>query len=374
MLKRCKRFLRRKIKLLLIHLLNVFFWFKRETRSLPEDPKKILICNIASFGDVVISTVVLPVLKRRYPKAELGFLLSSQTAEVLQDHPFVSYLHTFDHWYRNWRRGVWRAFIEHVKGRYRVIKEIQKCGYDMAIDLYPVFWMSILPLLSKTKIPIRIGYSIEGYSHLLTHSIPLRALPQYKGKTHLNLLEILGIDVSQDSPFPFCVSKKAPQRGFIQDYIVVHMGTSYALKEWNIQKWSQVIQTLSDQGEKVILTGKGNREQMLCDRVSSTVKCMNYCNQLSWSEFASVVQHAKLLISVDSVAVHLASAVLAPCIVLFAGISCMTTWNPPYPLCQALMKQVRCSPCLNRQGCKSMTCIQEIQPKEILRHAKKLLC
>jgi heptosyltransferase-3 len=119
------------------------------------------------------------------------------------------------------------------------------------------------------------------------------------------------------------------------------MGTSHQPKEWDVDKWIELIHLLHEKKFTVVLTGLGAREQINCNRVSSATGCYNYCNQLEWPDFAHVIQHAKAMISVDTAAVHLAAAVQTPSVILFAGINSPHMWVPPYPLCKVLMHRVR---------------------------------
>lgn len=353
--------------------LNAIFWFFKKRFPIPTSAKRILICNTASFGDVVIATTVLPVLKQQYPNCEIGFLTASKTAEVLKNHPLVSFHHTIDHWFWNQEKGLFSSLFLYFIDFIRVKKEIKKCRYDLAIDLYPHVFLSAIPLLWSAKVFARAGHSVRGFSNLLTAVAFPQSPHEYMGQTHLNLLKNLGIDPSWANPLPVYTHHQQTLKLPPKSYIVVHMGTGYKLKEWNTQKWISVVQRLIEQGERVILTGKGDQEQMRCDFVASQTGCLNYCNQLNWAQFSSAIQQAKLLISVDSSAVHLASAVYLPCVVLFSGVSAMAIWKPIYPLCIALMKPIACAPCLSREGCHLMSCIQEIEPEKVIFHANRLL-
>ncbi|MDP1607989.1 MAG: glycosyltransferase family 9 protein [Chlamydiales bacterium] len=311
----------------------------------------------------MISTTVLPALKREFPGCEIGFLLASPAAELLQSHPFVDRVHVFDHWYANRRKGVFRAIVDHLRGGSRAIKEIRQMRYEIAIDLQPYF-PNAIPLLFKAKIPVRIGYSTGGFSNLLTESVSWSA--EYMGRHHLNLLAHVKIDTSKDSPLPNYIVSQKPDCEFPPGYFAVHMGTAHCLKEWDEKKWIELICEMQKQGRKVILTGYGKEEQLRCDRVSLAAGCLNYCNRLGWSDFAFAIQQAKLVISVDSVTVHLAAGTKTPLIVLFAGMNDPGQWVPSYSKCRSIMKRVPCAPCFERRGCSHMSCIRDIEVKEVL--------
>lgn len=352
-------FVRRPLSNAVLSLANFLCPRRNQADPISASPKKILLCNIAHFGDLIISTTVLPVLKKQYPHCEIGFLTGSAPGKaVLKDHPLVSRVHFFDHCYLHRANGKCKAALHHKITLARALKEIRETRYDMAIDLYSYF-PNAIPLLAKAKIPIRIGYTTGGFSNLLTHPVAWHFHDRYVGFAHLHLLETLGIATQEESPLP-CYHFKKKQG----DHVVVHMGSGSPLKEWSVPRWIELIKQCEARGWKICLTGKGAREGELCAQVTAATHATNLCNQLDWAGFVSTVQEARLLIAVDSAAVHTAAAASTPTIVLYAGMNSPHMWLPPN--CKGMMQRVPCAPCFNKNGCASMACIQEISVAEVL--------
>lgn len=355
-------FVRRPLSNAILLFLSWLFRCKKGKSSIPKSPKKILLCNIANFGDVVISTAVLPVIKRHYPDCEIGFLTSNASAVVLENHPLISRIHTFDHWTPN----KCKAVLHLLFGSRRLIQKLKSHRYDLAIDLYSYF-PNAIPLLAKSQIPVRISYTTGGFSNLLTHPVEWGFPDRYVGYAHLHLLKVLGIDVSGESPLPNYKRGKS-----ISPYIVVHMGSLNPLKEWKVEKWIALIRRLEADGCQVVLTGKGKREKEICSCVARQTLAKDLSHQLSWTEFVLTIQEARLLIAVDSVAVHIAAGSLTSTIVLFAGMNAPQMWLPPFPLCKGIMKPVPCAPCFNKKGCPALACIKEIEVDQVYGNAIKL--
>lgn len=332
--------------------------WKKEKKPIPKNPKKILLCNIANLGDVVISTTVLPPLKKHYPDCEIAFLTSSASAIVLNKHPLISKVHTFDHWYLH----KCKAALQTRK----VVQELKQAKYDLAIDLYGYF-PNAIPLLAKTKIPVRIGYPTGGFSSLLTHPATWNFPNQYTGVAHLHLLQVLGINVDEESPLPSYSFKKKRK-----SYIAIHMGSADPIKEWPESSWLQLIQHLESSYE-IILTGKGEREGKVCDRIANQTTAKNMSNQLNWKEFVHKIQEARLLISVDSVAIHLAAGTLTPTVAIFTGINRSQMWSPPHAYFKRITKTVPCSPCFRKAGCPTLLCIKGIAVEDVYQAATELL-
>src|SRR3990167_1467777 len=248
-------FVRNPLSNMILIIWNWFLsWKKRETIHIANSPKKIIVCNIANFGDVVISTTVLPVLKKKYPNCEIGFLTSTASAIVVKEHPSVARIHSFDHWYLHRHLGLCKAVLHHWKTRRRVLQELKLNAYDLAIDLYSYF-PNAIPLLSKSNIPVRIGYKTGGFSNLLTHPVEWNFHHQYVAYAHLHLLKTLGIDVIHETPLPDYNYKQSNL-----NHIVVHLGSLNSLKEWKLENWISLINRLESDGYKIFLTGKGARE------------------------------------------------------------------------------------------------------------------
>lgn len=340
---------------------------RRRFFSIPK-PKKILLSNLANYGDLVISTTVLPVLKKHFPDCEIGFLAGNPMGQqVLGGHPSITWIHEFGHFYLNRARlGKCKAVLHHWKSRRKVIREIRRIGYDVAIDLYPYF-PNAIPLFAQCRIPVRIGYPTGGFSKLLTHSAKWDFADRYVGYAALHLLEFLGIDLKDESCLPSYRKKEISNKA-----IVIHMGTADRKKEWGCENWVHLIRKF--QGEKIYLTGSGKREEELCRKVAESTSAVNLCGKLAWEEFVSTIQGAKLLIAVDSVPVHIAAGSLTPTVVLFTGINSPYMWVPPSPVCKRVIKRVSCAPCFNKKGCAEMSCIQGILVNDVYKSAVGLLC
>ena len=85
---------------LYLKVLDAFFSFIKvfkKTSAFELSPKKILIIQLAHKGDVIMTTSILPIIKKAYPMATVGMLIGSWSKEVVQEHPLVDILHILDH-------------------------------------------------------------------------------------------------------------------------------------------------------------------------------------------------------------------------------------------------------------------------------------
>ena len=108
-------------------------------------------------------------------------------------------------------------------------------------------------------------------------------------------------------------------------YSVMHICASDKTKDYSQKMWRKVYQGLKTRGEKVFFTGKGQRH--FIEKVTDDSE-ENLCDRLSWIEFLNVIAHSQLVISVDTVALHVAAAFERPLIALYRDAPDQATWSP----------------------------------------------
>ncbi len=329
-------------------------------------PSSILISNIAHIGDAVITTSIIRMLQDACPQIKIGVLCGSWSADVFKHHGVV--VHTVDHWKLNRSEiSFWEKYQKYRKSSNAALKQIREQKYDAAIDLYPYFPNSI-PLLMQAKIPVRIGYESGGFGPLLTHRLPTVDFLKGAAENFAFLVrKFLPFSFDSFSPRPDLPTKEVKK----QDYLVLHMGTGYALKEWPEENWKELAIALDQRGEKIVFTGRGKREKERILRVMEGLAgAVDLCDQLDWEGLVMTMKGAKGLISVDSVSGHIASAFEIPSVILISGINAPLFWKPPGS--QTLMRAMPCAPCLVSKGCGAMSCIREISVGEVLNMMEKL--
>src|SRR5262245_39691017 len=339
-------------------------------------PRRILVANIAHLGDVLLSTGVLAALRAAVPHAHLGLLAGSWSRVVLEGHQLVDALHHFDHALLNRGAGSrWEKLRRHLVTRRRAVAEIRAARYDLAIDLYPYF-PNAIPLLWAAGVPARIGYTSGGFGRLLTHPVPWSLREWHVTGYHAHLLDQVSIPTPATGFLPpvLPADQMPLPEGLPATYIVLHAGAGANFKEWPVQQWRQLVQQLRSVGYQLVFTGNGERERQTCAAIMEGQSgCVNYCGRLSWRQFVGTVRRARLVIGVDSVAGHVASATGTPCVVLATGIPHPKHWVPCGPDVRVLRHSVACSPCYRSQGCDGMECIRTVRVTDVFTAAKGLL-
>ena len=111
---------------------------------------------------------------------------------------------------------------------------------------------------------------------------------------------------------------------------VIHVGAAFASRHWPADRFAHVARHLSAGGHQVVLTGSAperDRALEVC-RLAGLPETAVVAGSMDLTAFAACVAGARLVISADTGAAHLASAYARPSIVLFGPVG-PERWGPP---------------------------------------------
>ncbi len=340
-------------------------------RSPVDPPRRILIAIGGHLGDAVIASSVLPDVASVWPGVEIGVLAGSWSRPVLEGHPLVRWIHTVDHW-KLLRSGGGRLarYRRYAETRRTALAEIVAVGYDVAVDLCP-FFPNAIPLLWRARIPVRVGHTTGGFAPLLTHSVPWWDSEAHMAEHHRELLGVLDprFTTSRSPRYSLPPLRRRETEDPVPagDYLVLHMGAGLPLKEWPADRWHTLVGELLSEGYTLVFTGSGAQQAADAERaIAGRAGCHNLCDRLGWDAFVATIAGASLVVSVDSVAGHLAAATETPVIVLASGMNRIGQWRPLAERVRTLTRPMACAPCHRSRGCEGMECIRGIEVHEVL--------
>lgn len=375
------RFLRATLIFIDWSFLFFFRFFPHSPKKKKSEPTAILLANGGHLGDALIFSSIFSIVRKAFPKAKIGVLIGSWSQEIIRTNPLVDHIHLVDHWRLNRAKiSMWKKFWQYLRSRSVAMKEIKSLNYDIAIDTYYYFPNSIF-LLWQTGIPVRLAYTSGGFSPFLTHRIDWENKDWPVAYYHLDLLRILGVpeallrNIKIEIPDKVLYSgkmeflKKLKPLGINEkEYIICHIGTGTAIKEWPLDKWKILASKLVSEKNILVFTGYGVEEKTQIDEVIVDLpECISFCNVLTLESFIGAVSASKLVISVDSLAGHIAAATNTPCITIGNGINNINHWKPMGDPNWYLVASVPCLPCYRSQGCFLMSCVRDIPVEEVVR-------
>ncbi len=333
-----KRLLR-SVPVLLIRLLGALgaFMAARQARQpLPHRPR-ILLIRPGNLGDLVMTTPVLRALRAQAPDAHITMLVASWSSEVVARHPDIDQLLTcpFPSSRVN-SRNVIKTYLLLL----RAARQLRRGNYDIAISLRPRFWWSAA-LTYLARIPRRVGCAVDLCTPFLTHALPY--FPhEHSTATCLRLtsagLEAVGYQPLK-SPYtperyPFYFKPTAEERQWVTErlkaegvdattpVVVIHPGSGGPIKLWRADGWANCITSLvrsQDQSTPVhvVLTGIQKELPLLQEVAKNTPVRVTQVTDATVGQLAALLEHAQLVLGVDSGPLHLAVSQGTPTVQLF---------------------------------------------------------
>lgn len=152
---------------------------------------KILVIQQKMIGDVLTSSILFEALRKRYPEAQLDYLINSHTLPVVQNNPNIDNFVLFT-------KEIENSKINLLK----FSKSIKQKQYDIVIDVYSKISSNIITLFSgaKTKISYYKHYSTFVYNHNVKRLNATDDKSELAIVNRFQLLKPLSIEASDTKP------------------------------------------------------------------------------------------------------------------------------------------------------------------------------
>ncbi|MCX6987774.1 MAG: putative lipopolysaccharide heptosyltransferase III [Chlamydiae bacterium] len=342
--------------------------------------KKILVVKLRHHGDVLLTSPVFSCLKQGLPEACIDVLLYKDTLPMLEGHPSITNFLLYD---RSWKK---LSLFSRIKKELSLLWHIRKNKYDLVINLTEGDRGAIAALISGSLYKVgfdRRGKRVLGQKNIYSQTIKHCPNPRHTVEKQLDALRCIGLFPSMENRDLFL---HVPQQARLnaQDmvaegpYVVIHPVSRWRFKCLPAQTIARVIKELVAQGKKVVLTSGPDTEEkkMIEELLSYGPKhgVIDLSGKTTLKELAALIANSQLLLCVDSVPLHIASALKTPVVAMF-GPSSELNWGPwMHPLSLVLTEKMPCRPCF-KDGCagsKMSDCLFSMQVGSILSAIKEL--
>jgi ADP-heptose:LPS heptosyltransferase len=242
-----------------------------------------------------------------------------------------------------------------------LVGRLSALDVDQALILTS-FHQSPLPLalvLRMARVPTVAGISVDYPGSLLDvrHHVPDHV---HEVERNLSLVATLGYLLPDGDDRRLRVRRRPAARpAGLPDgpYVVVHPGASVPARAWSPEANAALVARLAADGWAVVVTG-GPSERDLCARVAGVATgVLDLAGRTDVAGLAEVLAGATAVVVGNTGPAHLAAAVGAPVVSLFAPTVPASRWRPwgvPHVLLG--LQDIRCA------GCRSRVCPIEGQP------------
>lgn len=262
----------------------------------------LLALRALKLGDLLVAVPALRGLRRAFPEHRILYAAPAWIAEALELVGGIDHLPT--------------PGLDHPL-------TIQPGSVDIAVNLH-----GNGPESRRRIDELRAG-------RVIAHESPgLEGPPWHPGlherERWTRLLRWHGIDAD---PLDYRLNPPAvrsPRPGAT----VIHVGAAYGSRLWPMDRFAEVAVELAKSGHDVVLTGgaseRGRAEETaaLAHLKGANIDGGVLAGRQGLAEFAATINEARLVVSADTGAAHLASAYARPSVVLF-GPAPAEEWGPP---------------------------------------------
>ncbi|MET0181516.1 MAG: glycosyltransferase family 9 protein [Caulobacterales bacterium] len=321
-------------------------------------PLRVLVSDLAHLGDLVALAPVIGRLRSSPRISHVGLLIGSWGRPVAEIADLADEIHIFDHAFLN--RGGEKRFDRHVKTRADARFQISEARYDVAIDAYP-YLGNAAGLLWSASVPARIGFTSGGAGSFYTHRVrfdPAQSLLVNQAR----LLEpVLGSQADLRAMLPGFRPdfKIAGELAEVGPYVVFHIGPGASHKDWPADAWIALGRSVRKAGYELVFTG-GPSERDHGARVRQALGGKDLVGAAGLAGFATALRDAAGLVTIDTVAGHLAACFETPTVVVYPGIAPPSFWKPAQRFVRLATYPTLCAPCHLTRGCEAMTCIRDL--------------
>lgn len=334
-------------------------------------PLKILIIKGRAMGDVLRTTTLLPGLKRKYPKSHITWLVDEESVELLFDNPLIDRVLPFR----------WQQILRFHEEEFQVLISLDK-------------EIPSTSLATKAKSDNKFGFGINIHGHLIIfnkaseHAYRLGIDDHLKfhknKKTYQEIIyEACKLNYQKDH---YIFQLQDQDRKKAEKYLKKHKltkkrpwigvntgaGSKFETKRWPKERFLKLVNLLIEKKKATafLLGGEGEKKINKWIEERAIDKVYNTGSKNSLREFAGFISFLDLVLSSDSLAMHLALALKKKVVVLF-GSTCPQEIEL-YGQGKKIFAGVDCSPCY-KETCSDMKCMKAITSEDVFKEIKRLL-
>ena len=310
---------------------------------------KILIIKPSALGDIVQALPVLTGLKRRWPAAQIDWIVNDSLREILDGHPCLRRTILYPR-----RRWTTPSRIPEIWRWGRRLRDEQ---YDITIDLQGLFRSALMTWAANS--PRRIGLlsAREGSRAVYNEYIADTAISA--AERYLTCLEHLDIPVQ---PLDFQLTARDLLPDELKDfgpYVALHPYSRWRTKLWPWRYYQELIDSMPDR--KFVVVGEGPWFPL-----EAPGQIVDMRGRLSIGTLVTVLDRAQAVLSTDSGPAHIAGALGRRTLVLFGA----SDWRKTKPSGTNVLVRTDalfCSPCLKRTCWRDtpVECMSLLTPEKI---------
>jgi len=274
---------------------------------------KICVLRLSALGDVCNCVPVLRAIQRKWPDADITWIVGKVEYSLLMDIKSVRFL-VFD-----------KAIS--LREILRIRKELDGVYFDLLLHMQASMRANMLSLAVRAtrKIGFDRSRSSDFHSLFVSEHIPAARNPHVL-ESFMSFASTIGVDdLSQhwDLPVDLYREELSEIRGDLPSrYIILSPCASNPIRNWSVEGYVEVINYLNERyAIDVVLVGGGTEiEKRFGRKISLLTRCepINLVGLTTLRQLMALISESQFIISPDSGPAHMATAVDIPVVGLYA--------------------------------------------------------
>lgn len=329
-----------------------------------------LVIQTSFLGDTVLTTPLLVQLANRGP---VDVVTTPAAAALLRGHPAVREVIAFD------KRGAERG----LRGLWRLASRLRAARYDVAFLAQGSWRSAALALLAR--VPNRIGFDTSSGRLLYTRRAPYRDDWHHAARL-LMLARPNGREVSAAELRP-TLAPGVEERDAVNALLHAHEWRDgeplVALAPgsvWGTKRWPYYPQLAAElsAGARVVIVGGAEDASLAAEIAAAQPSAIDATGKLSLLASAELIGRCEVIVTNDSLPLHLASAMGTPTVAIFGPTIPQFGFGPLAPRASVVGEDsLACRPC-DRHGPARCPlghhrCMRDLAPALVAERVRSLL-
>jgi lipopolysaccharide heptosyltransferase I len=285
-------------------------------------PSRILIVRPSALGDVCRTVPVLATLRRAWPEAVIDWVVQSEFAAAIENHPALDEAIRFprSEFGRWWRNPSAAAAL------FRWLRDLRRRRYDLVFDCQGLGRSGFFTWF--TGAPRRVGHRSARELGWLGCNVrhPAPDSP-HTVERMMSLLTAEGLEpvydmrlYAADDDLAWWAGQRAGHGGGDGRYVVLAPTSRWPTKRWPQSRWVSLIAPLRERGfDRVVLVGAPSERDQVARIVGDGADpaIVDLVGRTDVGRSLAVIAGADLVIANDSAPLHVAVGFARPCVGLY---------------------------------------------------------
>jgi lipopolysaccharide heptosyltransferase II len=327
-----------------------------------ENAKRILVIRFSSLGDILLTTLFLRVLKKKFPTAKIDFLVRTSFVDAVKFNPNIEQVF------------FWQMDVELD----RTVEELKLNEYDFVVDLQNNFRSKkVVKKLSKKS----YSFNKPNIKKFLLVNTKLNFLKNDKSIPERYVEVVPELKLDNKGLELFIPDEIKSELKSDEDIVGLSPGAFHYTKRWPIEYYAELGNKLTVEGFTIVIFG-GKSDGEICNDLQNRVTgSLDLSNDNQLFNTAVDMKKCKLIVCNDSGLMHTATSVGVPVVSIF-GSTVQEFGFAPFGVKNLIIENnsLNCRPCshIGKSTCKKkhFKCMTELTPQlifdEIKGFAKKL--